>query len=193
MCVLAESGQIIEILRPPVPMVAGGSRDAAVEDPARLALELRPVVVVASLHLVGGGAAAEEKAVREAEGHLVRRQTGRLRHARRLRDLGEFPHEIVPALARDPELLLAHRGERSLRQSLAGAEVAEVYLTLPAAANEPAKRLAGYTRVSLQPGESQNVELTIDPTSPRRSSVPPASAPAVRTGAPSTTTCTRWS
>ncbi len=47
--------------------------------------------------------------------------------------------------------------------SRAGVEVAEVYVALPAAAEEPPKRLAGWSRVQLKPGESREVSLTINP------------------------------
>jgi beta-glucosidase len=47
--------------------------------------------------------------------------------------------------------------------SRAGAEVAEVYVALPAAAEEPPKRLAGWSKVQLKPGESREVSLTINP------------------------------
>ena len=43
-----------------------------------------------------------------------------------------------------------------------GVEVAEVYAGLPAAAEEPPKRLVGWTRVALQPGESREVSVSID-------------------------------
>src|SRR5579883_683179 len=45
----------------------------------------------------------------------------------------------------------------------AGAEVAEIYVALPASANEPPKRLVGWSKVQLNPGESKNVEVSIDP------------------------------
>jgi len=47
--------------------------------------------------------------------------------------------------------------------SRAGAEIAEVYVALPAAAEEPPKRLAGWSKVQLKPGESREVSLTINP------------------------------
>ncbi len=47
--------------------------------------------------------------------------------------------------------------------SRAGAEVAEVYVSLPASAQEPPKRLAGWSKVMLKPGESRQVSLTINP------------------------------
>jgi beta-glucosidase len=45
----------------------------------------------------------------------------------------------------------------------AGAEVAEVYASLPAAASEPPKRLVGWSKVPLNPGESKEVSIDIDP------------------------------
>jgi len=49
--------------------------------------------------------------------------------------------------------------------SVAGTEIAQVYLSLPAKTGEPPKRLVGWARVTLQPGEHQNVTVTIDPNS----------------------------
>jgi beta-glucosidase len=45
----------------------------------------------------------------------------------------------------------------------AGAEVAQVYATLPEAAGEPFKRLVGWQRIELAPGESKTVSVTVDP------------------------------
>jgi beta-glucosidase len=45
----------------------------------------------------------------------------------------------------------------------AGSEVAEVYVALPASAGEPPKRLAGWSKVQLNPGESREVTLSINP------------------------------
>ncbi len=47
--------------------------------------------------------------------------------------------------------------------SRAGVEIAEVYAALPASAEEPPKRLVGWSRVALNPGESKEVTLAIDP------------------------------
>jgi beta-glucosidase len=44
-----------------------------------------------------------------------------------------------------------------------GTEIAQVYVALPAAANENYKRLVAFQRVQLAPGESKAVSLTIDP------------------------------
>jgi beta-glucosidase len=45
----------------------------------------------------------------------------------------------------------------------AGAEIAEVYVALPATAGEPPKRLAGWSKVQLNPGESREVSIGINP------------------------------
>ncbi|HEX9200512.1 MAG TPA: glycoside hydrolase family 3 C-terminal domain-containing protein [Acidobacteriaceae bacterium] len=45
----------------------------------------------------------------------------------------------------------------------AGDEIAEVYLTLPASAGEPFRKLAGWKRVSLAAGATQTVEIPLDP------------------------------
>src|SRR5690606_35144252 len=45
---------------------------------------------------------------------------------------------------------------------VAGAEAAQVYLTLPDAAGEPSKRLVGFDKVSLEPDETKTVSVTID-------------------------------
>jgi beta-glucosidase len=44
-----------------------------------------------------------------------------------------------------------------------GAEASQVYLTLPAAAGQPSKRLVGFQKVNLLPGETRQVTVTIDP------------------------------
>jgi beta-glucosidase len=52
---------------------------------------------------------------------------------------------------------LANTGTR------AGAEIAEVYAVLPASAAEPPKRLVGWSKVKLGPGQSKEVTIEIDP------------------------------
>jgi beta-glucosidase len=47
--------------------------------------------------------------------------------------------------------------------SRAGAEIAEVYTTMPTSADEPPKRLIGFTKVSLAPGASKTVSIAVDP------------------------------
>ena len=45
----------------------------------------------------------------------------------------------------------------------AGAEIAQVYASLPAAAAEPPKRLVAWDKIELLPAETRTVALTIDP------------------------------
>jgi beta-glucosidase len=52
---------------------------------------------------------------------------------------------------------VANTGQR------AGAEIAEVYAALPASAEEPPKRLVGWKKLQLAPGEKKEVEVEIDP------------------------------
>ena len=47
--------------------------------------------------------------------------------------------------------------------TMAGAEVAQIYLQLPIAAGEPPKRLVAFQKVLLQAGEKRRVELTSRP------------------------------
>ncbi len=47
--------------------------------------------------------------------------------------------------------------------SRAGAEVAEVYASLPASTGEPPKRLVGWSKVQLNPGESKEITVDVDP------------------------------
>jgi hypothetical protein len=48
----------------------------------------------------------------------------------------------------------------------AGKEASQVYVTLPAEANEPSKRLVGFQKVNLRPGETRRVAITIDESAP---------------------------
>jgi len=47
--------------------------------------------------------------------------------------------------------------------SRAGAEIPEVFAALPASAGEPPKRLVGWSKTALNPGESRALTLDIDP------------------------------
>jgi len=44
----------------------------------------------------------------------------------------------------------------------AGAEIAEVYASLPASASEPPKRLVGWSKVQLKAGETKEVAVDVD-------------------------------
>jgi beta-glucosidase len=46
--------------------------------------------------------------------------------------------------------------------TVSGAEVAQVYLGMPASLNEPPKRLVGWQKVKLDPGASQTVTIEVD-------------------------------
>jgi beta-glucosidase len=47
--------------------------------------------------------------------------------------------------------------------SRAGEETAQVYLTLPASAQEPPRRLVGWSKVALGPGEQKDVTVNVEP------------------------------
>jgi len=65
--------------------------------------------------------------------------------------------------------LKADNAQRSVSFTLkntgkrAGTEIAQVYATIPEAAEEPFKRLVGWQRVELAPGESKTVTVAVDP------------------------------
>jgi beta-glucosidase len=63
----------------------------------------------------------------------------------------------VDANARKASFTVTNTGKR------AGAEIAQVYVSLPAAADEPPKRLVGWSKEQLQAGESREVTVEIDP------------------------------
>jgi beta-glucosidase len=63
----------------------------------------------------------------------------------------------VDAARREVTFTLRNAGQR------AGAEVAQVYVQLPASAGEPFRRLAGWQKVPLKPGESRSVTVALHP------------------------------
>ncbi|MBM7456037.1 beta-glucosidase [Oceanisphaera litoralis] len=75
---------------------------------------------------------------------------------------GKFNHhspllmlaELVPVLT--VEYTVTNVGER------AGAEASQVYLDLPRRAEQPSKRLVGFDKVFLEPGESRRIAVQID-------------------------------
>jgi len=44
-----------------------------------------------------------------------------------------------------------------------GSEIAQLYAGLPASANEPPRRLVGWSKVQLGPGESKTVTVKVEP------------------------------
>jgi beta-glucosidase len=64
---------------------------------------------------------------------------------------------VTPGSTLKVTFTLANTGARS------GAEIAEVYATLPASAQEPPKRLIGFSKIKLDPKEKRTVTLEIDP------------------------------
>jgi len=68
-----------------------------------------------------------------------------------------FAYSDLKATADGAEFTVKNTGKR------AGAEVAQVYAALPAAANEPPRRLVGWSKVQLAPGESKHVSVKIEP------------------------------
>ena len=49
-----------------------------------------------------------------------------------------------------------------------GAGVVQVYLGFPASAGEPSRRLVGWAKVELEPGETRQVTVTLDPNAASR-------------------------
>jgi len=68
-----------------------------------------------------------------------------------------FTVSLSAPSGRDVKFTLKNAGDR------AGAETAQVYVTLPASAGEPFKRLVAWQKVQLQPGESKEVSVSLDP------------------------------
>jgi beta-glucosidase len=69
---------------------------------------------------------------------------------------------VVPETAEDSEPIwvsfeVTNSGARK------GAEVAQIYLGLPESLGEPPKRLVGWVKVELAPGETREVTVTLDP------------------------------
>ena len=87
--------------------------------------------------------------------------------------LFEFGHGLSYTTFRYSNLqvtpLVNSRGSRDLRirvrvtntGSVTGTETAQAYVTLPSSANQPAKRLLTWGKVTLRPGQTQSVDLTI--------------------------------
>jgi len=63
----------------------------------------------------------------------------------------------VDSAAKTVRFTVKNTGKRS------GAEIAQVYARLPKGSDESFKRLAGFKRIALAPGESQVITVSIDP------------------------------
>jgi beta-glucosidase len=68
-----------------------------------------------------------------------------------------FAYSGLKASARSVTFAVKNTGTRP------GVETAQVYVSLPEEAKEPPKRLAGWARVPLQPGESKTVTVAVEP------------------------------
>src|SRR5690625_2742618 len=68
----------------------------------------------------------------------------------------ESSEDSSPPRGLDVTFTITNTGDR------AGAEAAQVYLTLPDEAGQPAKRLVGFEKVQLDAGEARTVTVTID-------------------------------
>lgn len=73
-------------------------------------------------------------------------------------DLVVTPTTQPGRTALDVTFTITNTGDRH------GGEAAQVYLTLPDEADQPSKRLVGFDKVYLDPGESETVTVTIDST-----------------------------
>jgi beta-glucosidase len=73
-----------------------------------------------------------------------------------------YTHFAYSNLSVDPDAKSVRFDLRNIG-SRAGDEIAEVYVTLPASAAEPFRKLAAWKRVSLAAGAMQTVEIPIDP------------------------------
>jgi beta-glucosidase len=76
-----------------------------------------------------------------------------------------FSHLQTTPATTDGSRGIAVRFDLTNTGSRAGADVTQVYLGLPSSTGEPPKRLAGFQRVQLNPGETQHVTIPIDPQS----------------------------
>ncbi|CCH88469.1 beta-glucosidase [Modestobacter italicus] len=74
-----------------------------------------------------------------------------------LSDLAVSPERTDGAAPLTVQLTVANTGD------VAGAEVAQVYLELPEAAQQPPKRLVGFCKIWLEPGAAERISVTIDP------------------------------
>ena len=69
---------------------------------------------------------------------------------------------VTPPVSKDTKPVKVHFFVENTGD-MAGSEVVQVYVSLPAAAGEPAKRLVAFEKVNLQPGQKKRVQLEVDP------------------------------
>lgn len=74
-----------------------------------------------------------------------------------LADVAVTPSAFDGSTSVNVELTVSNTGDRN------GAEVPQVYLGFPEGAGEPPKRLVGFEKVWLEPGESKTIIIAIDP------------------------------
>src|SRR5205814_7979000 len=65
--------------------------------------------------------------------------------------------KVTPGKVVNVSFKVTNKGNRD------GAEVAEIYASLPENAGEPPKRLVGWSKIKLKSGESKEVSIDIDP------------------------------
>ncbi len=70
------------------------------------------------------------------------------------------PSVIRPDQPIDVSFKVINSGNRQ------GIEIAQLYLSFPSSVQAPPKQLVGWAKVRLEPGESQRVQVTLDPLSP---------------------------
>jgi beta-glucosidase len=71
-----------------------------------------------------------------------------------------FQYSALQAVAGEREVTLRFRISNTGNR--AGEEIAEIYVSLPNSAGEPPKRLVGWRKVLLQPGESQQLSVPVE-------------------------------
>jgi beta-glucosidase len=75
----------------------------------------------------------------------------------------EYSHVNVTPTTTDGAKEVRIRFRLTNTGSRAGTETAQAYVTLPSTAGEPFARLVGWDKVTLEPGQSTNVEITLSP------------------------------
>ena len=124
-----------------------------------------PHPAIPELPAQGSGALAMDYTVRYEEGSAIGYKWYEAEHKKPLFAFGfgmsytsyVYSDLSVDSNAKTVRFTVKNTGKRE------GTEIAQVYANLPKAANESFKRLVGWKRVTLAPGESQTVTVAIDP------------------------------